>query len=132
METRFTTEEMGKMVLVLAQGEKLVDYMNDNFERWFASRRDETVEIFVEDNELGDEYLDDYDYNFDIHDELLKSIGIDLEGELLSWVMEHSYVELYKMSEAFSMEEIARDRKDGKYDDCVFSQLVLKDLDSYK
>lgn len=132
METRFTTEEMGKMVLVLAQGEKLVDYMNDNFERWFASRRDETVEIFVEDNELGDEYLDDYDCNFDIHDELLKSIGIDLEGEPLSWVMEHSYVELYKMSEAFSMEEIARDRKDGKYDDCVFSQLVLKDLDSYK
>ena len=132
MEERFTTEEMGKMVLEQAKSEKLVKYMNDNFERWFANRRDETVEIFVEDNELGDEYLDDYDCNFDIHDELLKSIGIDLDGELLSWVMEHSYVELYKMSEAFSMEEIARDRKDGKCDDCVFSQLVLKDLDSYK
>ena len=132
MEKRFTTEDMGKMVLEQAKGESLVNYMNEHFERWFAGRRDETIEIFIDDDEIGDEYLRDYDCNFEIHDELLKSIGIDLEGEQLSWVMEHSYVELYKMSEAFSMEEIARDRKDGKYDDCVFSQLVLKDLDSYK
>lgn len=133
METRFTTEEMGKMVLEQAKSEKLVKYMDYRFERWFASRRNETVEIFIDDDELedcGDDVL--FEQNFDLHDELLKSVGINLEGEPLSWVMEHSYVEMYKMSEAFSMEEIARDRKDGKYADCVFSELVENVLNSYK
>ena len=53
MEKRFTTEEMGKMVLEQAKGESLVNYMRERFVIWFINVQDSFVEIFVDDNELG-------------------------------------------------------------------------------
>ena len=106
METRFTTEEMGKMVLEQAKGESLVNYMRERFVIWFINVQDSFVEIFVDDNELG---IDEgtyrveeemFDRNFYVHDELLKKLGIDLSGEEVSLVMEHSQVVFYPLSYA--------------------------------
>ena len=106
METRFTTEEMGKMVLEQAKGESLVNYMRERFVIWFINVQDSFVEIFVDDNELGideDTYNVEeemFDRNFYVHDELLKNLGIDLSGEEVLWVMEHSQVVFYPLSDA--------------------------------
>ena len=106
MEKRFTTEEMGKMVLEQAKGESLVNYMRERFAIWFINVQDSFVEIFVDDNELGideDTYSVEeemFDRNFYVHDELLKNLGIDLSGEEVSWAMEHSQVVFYPLSDA--------------------------------
>ena len=50
METRFTTEEMGKMVLEQAKSESLVNYMRERFVIWFINVQDSFVEIFENDN----------------------------------------------------------------------------------
>ena len=106
MGKRFITEEMGKMVLEQAKGESLVNYMRERFVIWFINVQDSFVEIFVDDNELGideDTYSVEeemFDRNFYVHDELLKKLGIDLSGEEVSLVMEHSQVVFYPLSDA--------------------------------
>ena len=67
---------------------------------------DNTLANKRNDNEIGideDTYRVDeemFDRNFYVHDELLKKLGIDLSGEEVSWVMEHSQVVFYPLSYA--------------------------------
>lgn len=141
MEKRFTTEEMGKMVLEQAKGESLVNYMRERFVIWFINVQDSFVEIFVDDNELGideDTYSVEeemFDRNFYVHDELLKNLGIDLSGEEVSWVMEHSQVVFYplsdasKLGEASELGELAIERFDKRWVNSVYSEDLQEILD---
>lgn len=133
MEKRFTIEEMGKMVLEQAKGEKLKKYLDEHFNKWLVNAQYGWVEVFIDDAELEDYSEEDlFDQNFDLHDELLTSIGVDLMGEELSWVMEYSNVELYRISEAEKLDVIAKRLKNGRYTECMFSESLLKDLEIYK
>lgn len=141
MEERFTTEEMGKMVLEQAKGEKLKKYMDERFSIWFINVQDSFVEIFVDDNELSYDAYDMhdsegaidaeelYDYNFYVHDELLKSLGIDIEGEEVSWVMEHSNIEFYPLSEACELNELALEMHEKRFSSGVYSEDLKEILD---
>ena len=135
MEKRFTTEEMGKMVLEQAKGESLVNYMRERFAIWFINVQDRFVEIFVDDNELGideDTYRVDeemFDRNFYVHDELLKKLGIDLSGEEVSWVMEHSQVVFYPLSYASELGELSTERFDRRWVNSVYSEDLQEILD---
>ena len=135
MEKRFTTEEMGKMVLEQAKGESLVNYMRERFVIWFINVQDSFVEIFVDDNELG---IDEdtciveeemFDRNFYVHDELLKNLGIDLSGEEISWVMEHSQVVFYPLSDASEFGGLAIERFDKRWVNSVYSEDLQEILD---
>ena len=135
MEKRFTTEEMGKMVLEQSKGESLVNYMRERFVIWFINVQDGFVEIFVDDNELGiDEDIysveeEMFDRNFYVHDELLKNLGIDLSGEEISWVMEHSQVVFYPLSDASELGELAIERFDKRWVNSVYSEDLQEILD---
>ena len=135
MEKRFTTEEMGKMVLEQSKGESLVNYMRERFVIWFINVQDGFVEIFVDDNELGideDTYSVEeemFDRNFYVHDELLKNLGIDLSGEEVSWVMEHSHVVFYPLSDTSELGELAIERLYKRWVNSVYSEDLQDILD---
>lgn len=133
METRFTTEEMGKMVLEQAKSESLVNYMRERFVIWFINVQDSFVEIFVDDNELGidEDRVEEemFDRNFYVHDELLKKLGIDLSGEEVSWVMEHSQVVFYPLSYTSELGELAIERFDKRWVNSVYSEDLQEILD---
>ena len=135
MEKRFTTEEMGKMVLEQAKSEALVNYIRERFVIWFINVQDSFVEIFVDDNELG---IDEgtyrveeemFDRNFYVHDELLKKLGIDLSGEEVSLVMEHSQVVFYPLSYASELGELSTERFDRRWVNSVYSEDLQEILD---
>ena len=135
MGKRFITEEMGKMVLEQAKGESLVNYMRERFVIWFINVQDSFVEIFVDDNELGideDTYSVEeemFDRNFYVHDELLKNLGIDLSGEEVSWVMEHSQVVFYPLSYTSELGELAIERFYKRWVNNVYSEDLQEILD---
>ena len=133
MGKRYITEEMGKIVLEQAKSEKLKKYLDEHFNKWFVNVQYGWVEVFIDDAELEDYSEEDlFDQNFDLHDELLTSIGIDLMGEELSWVMEDSNVELFRISKAEKLDVIAKRLKNGRYTESMFSESLLKDLEIYK
>ena len=135
MEKRFTTDEMGKMVLEQSKSGALANYMRERFVIWFINVQDGFVEIFVDDNELGideDKYSVEeemFDRNFYVHDELLKNLGIELSGEEVSWVMEHSHVVFYPLSYASELGELAIERFDKRWVNSVYSEDLQEILD---
>jgi len=85
---------------------QLREYLDDTFEKWAFWSGGSSNELFVDDEELGDEE-DAFDTRAAAYDYLLTKNGHNLTGEEVSWVMDCGDALLvYKLSEMVAIEDI--------------------------
>lgn len=106
---------------------QLREYLDNTFEKWALWSGGSSNELFVEDDELGDED-DAFDARAAAYDYLLTKNGYNLSGEEVSWVMDCGDALLvFKLSEMVAIEDINEPDDGTMY--MTFSKNFVSDIE---